>query len=405
MRALDNISEEKISILKWMTKDLENYLANFDDLFEAKLKRISEHQQQRLRDMENALAPLRKALAADPNSESLKAEISRLTNELKPHGFVQEFTDTEDFIYKFVGEKGKVLKNVPTRHESQKMDRPGLKKLYVDTWGVPFFNTATQSKDEAKTGVMAALKIFSDLDFNKPITFKKFTDLLALFARPEFDDVRRFKIQIFPSKENQNRFLGERSDALVAGKEIPDELFIFVNRKIDLDSFSYSFGLRKHIVEIVSHADRSTGDGRIFTGPADAIEHELSHAFFNLSKSFPGTPEDWKKIHEEFFFRKQGEADPGKRKMMSLVYFHLTHESGYRALMQIKPGVSEYKNLINEIREKIKILYYYDWVPGLPEFNGNYESYLEPVFAEVSSFFKQKFLELQRSYSTCPVLF
>lgn len=399
------ITKVQKALLKWMLTDLESYLANFDKFFEAKLQRISEHHVQRVTDLEIRLAPLRERLKHDPNNKALKFEISRLSSEYKPQGFVQEYSNAQDFVDKFVGAKGKILKTAPSINEIGKMDLPGVKTLYVDTWNVPFFNTATQSREEAKSGVKAILDVFKSIDFRGPISFKKFTELTALFARPEFDDLRRYKLVLFPSAKDQVRFKGERSDALIAGNNFPTESFAFIKEKLDLDPLSYSFGSRIHAVGIISHGSRSLADGRLFTGPADWLEHDLAHAFFNLSISFPGTPEDWIKIHEEFFAKMRSELDAGKRKMMSIVYFHLTHESGYRFLLQDEPI---YQNLVHDIREKIQTRYYYDWIPDLPEFEGDYEKYLDPVFNEVSFFFREKFRVLQfkaKNANSCHALF
>ncbi len=390
-----SIGENYKLILQWMEKDLQNYLENFDHLFQAKLDRIKAHEDQRRIDMETWLKPMLEKLQQNPKDQLLNEEIGRLTNELKPHGFTQEYLDANDFINKFVGEKGKILKMAPSVQDIEKMNRPGKKTLYVDTWAVPFFNTGTQSKEEAKEGVKKSLKAFKETNYTQDISFRQFTELAAMFARPEFDDVRRYKMKLFPSAQNQTQFKNERSDALIAGRHFPEETFIFVIDEVGLDPLSYTFGLRTHALGFISHTvGNALADGRIFTGPADFMEHDYSHAFFNLSGLIPGTPLDWQRIHEEFFDLKAREPDPALRRMMSLVYFHLTHESGFKTLMPDHDGTSidpnAYSNLITDIREKTRIRFYYDWLVESPTFKGKFDDYLELGFAKVSPFFKER---------------
>ncbi len=395
------IDQDKIELIRWMKEDLENYLKNFEAIFKGKLSRILQHQKQRHEDMQRWLAPLERKLLHTPDDQELKNEIERLKNELKPQAFVQTYSSSADFESKFIGASGKVSKTALTPEEKKSMNKSGKSLLYIDSWSVPFFNSATQTLDLARSGLAGALEKFRKIDLDGPISMKDFTELVAIHARPEFDDVRRYKLKLFPSIIERNKFSSERSDALIVGRKFPNEQLLFTNKNLEMDPLSYTFGQKKHFVQLVSHSETELkADGRIFTGPADFLEHDLFHAFFNLSDTLPGSPEEWRAVHDEFLLRVNKEPNSGKRKMMSIIYFHLTHESGFRALLPVygtnKIDPKAYQNLLANIREKIRIRNYYDWIPHLKEFKGDHEKYLGPVFRDVSSFFKKHFLAIQK---------
>ncbi len=395
------IGQDYKNLISWMKDELELYLANFDVLFENKLRRIFEHQQQRRADLQNYLKPLQKQLEQEPTNEAIQIEIARVINEHKEHGFIAEYQNADDFEKQFVGPKGKVLKMRPTAIEIQKMNQPGAKKLYVDTWAVPFFNRGTQSKSEAKEGVQNALEILKTVDTSSPISMLRFTELVAIYGRPEFNDIRRYKLQPFPSKKDRKRFAAERSDALMFGDNYPAESILVSNKIVDLDPLSYTFGQREHFVGLMSHAKMDIlGDGRIFTGTADFLEHDYAHIFFSLILRIPGTPEDWQLVHKEFARRLASEPNLKMRQMMSLVYFHFTHESGYKALLPKSEGSpvdpKAFENEIHIIKELIHTRYYYDFILKTHENSDSFESYLESAFMDVSHFFKTHFAKIQK---------
>lgn len=387
-------------LLLWMKKDLEYYRDNFDLIFESKLSRIRAHEFQRKNDLNQRLKPLYEKLKKDSNNQEIQIEIARIQEEYRNFGFAQEYTNAQDFLDKFVGPKAKILKSSPPASELAKMNRLGSKILYVDTWSVPFFNTATQTREQAYQGIQKTLTKFQNIDFSQNISLLEYTELVALFARPEFDDIRRFKLKFFPTQQERKHFANERSDAMLVGDQFPNEVFSFTNKALRLDPLSLSFGQRLHAMGLISHAKNDAlADGRIFTGPADFLEHDQAHAFFNLAVTIPGSTEDWQKVHDAFFYKMNRETNPSKRLMMSIVYFHLTHESGFRTLLMTQNLSSffetpKFDNLINDIREKIQTRYYYDWVPTLDVFQGGYEEHLKNAFAEVSAFFKYEFAKI-----------
>lgn len=364
------IGENYKDIIAWMKKDLNHYLANFDSLFEAKLERIRRHQKERLNDLQ------------------------------KPHGYVETYLDSADFINKFVGSKSKVLRTMPSGDESRLMNVPGEKTLYVDTWAVPFFNTGTQSREQAKLGVAKALEKLRAVDLNGPISVQQFTEYMALFARPEFDDLRRYKLNPFPTVGELERFGLERSDAKTFGDRYPLEDFIASNGKVEIDYLSYLYGHKKHFLGLISHAEEQKADGRIFTGPADFLEHDFAHAFFNLSPMVPGTVEDWRPVHEEFIAMLNNEVIFQKKIMMRLVYFHLTHESGFKSLIPNAKGevdIAAYNNELYLIKELLHTRNYYDWILNSDDVDDNYESHLQVAFFQISVFFKDHFFRISKN--------
>jgi hypothetical protein len=159
------IGEKEKDLLFWMRTDLEQYAENFEAFFNSKLARVKRHQQQRQKELDLRLLSLRARLETIPSNQFYEDEIKRLTEIHKAFGFVAEYIDANDFASRFVGpERNKVLRTPLTASEITKMNLPGTKTLYVDTWGVPFFNTGTQTLEEAKRGVIEAL---SELHLNE----------------------------------------------------------------------------------------------------------------------------------------------------------------------------------------------------------------------------------------------
>lgn len=372
-----NISKNQKDLLAWMKQDLEHYSANFDQIFQAKLDRIKIHQQQRTQDLDEALKPLKaklQALAPGNSVErtALENEIARVTKEGKPFGFVKHLGNGHD--------------------------------VYVDTWGVPFYDTATQSKALAKKGVDETLKEFSSLNLTKDISVHQFSDLMAQFARPEFDDLRRYKLQMFPSTQDLARFGSERSDARVLGTHYPTDSFIVTNKALDIDELSNAFGRRVHYLGLISHAKTdATADGRLFTGPADFLEHDQTHAYFNFQNPVPGNPAEWEKVNDNFLFLQGQEPDMLKRKMKSLIYFHMTHESGYTSLLSangapLNSGTDQAE--LQKIKELIDTRYHYDFVKDPKLFPNGYKDLLEQSYAEVHDFFKSNLHQIQGPAAT-----
>lgn len=398
------IDSDKKDILRWMTNDLEKYLNSFDSIFQDKLTRITGQHRQRYIDMKHWLAPLKTRLQQDPQNKELKQKIDRLAKELKLHAMVVKYSNADELIQKIAGSESKILSSNPIDTDLDITNKKGSKVLYIDAWGVPFFNSGTQTSEMAYEGVRKALAEFKKINYDAPISYRKFSELTALFARPEFDDLRRFKLKPFPTLNEQQRFKGERNDAMLAAKNFPDDLFKYTNTMLDVDHLSASFGTREHFVGIVSHLSKIKGDGRIFTGPADFLEHDYFHAFLLSSGAIPGSPKYWKQIHEDVFFRINQEPDIRKRKMMSLVYFHLTHESGYRHLSTAPPNssknsstVGDLESILNDIKEKIMFRYHYDWILETKEFNGDHEKFLNEVFWDISRSFKSNYQQVVSS--------
>ncbi len=393
------IGEKYKKMILWMRDDLENYLSNFNEIFEAKLNRIKKHQLEREADLVVHTARIRDLLSHDPENITLKNELNRLIEVHKAQAFVASYKDSKDFIEKFVGPKGKLLKTLPTQEEQRLMDIPGEKTLYVDTWAVPFFNTATQSREEAMNGIREALKIFQDIDLNSNISIFEFTNLMALFSRPEFNDVRRYKNIPFPSEEALERFGLERSDARTFGLKYPEEAFVALNESINLAGVSFIYGQKLSIFGLISHStNENTADGRIFTGPADFLEHDFAHAFFNLTPAIPGNPEEWEKVNQEFNRMWIAESDLQKKRMMMLVYYHFTHESGFRVLKPDENGkinLEAFENERNIIDELLHTRHHYDYILKGKLFSEGYKDSLDFAFRLVGGFFKKNFLEIQ----------
>jgi hypothetical protein len=395
------------NLLAWMQEDLGNYLENFDALFDAKLARIRKHEQQRRTDREAHTALIRAQIAQSGIDATLDAELARLNELHKPHGFVEQYSDSDEFVARFVGPKGKLLKAPPTKSEIRKMNRGGAKLLYVDTWGVPFFNTGTQTRHEAKQGVARALEVFRGLDLKKEISLLRFTELVALFARPEFDDVRRYKLLPFPTAHDLSRFGLERSDAKSLGDKYPIEAMVVINKPVDLGPVSFIFGQRLHIFGLISHSGNETqADGRIFTGPADFLEHDFAHAFFNLSPVIPGSAQEWEAVHWQFIAMRDQASSPQLKRMMQLVYYHFTHESGFRVLSDA-PDLAHAHRAFNAeiavIRELIGTRFHYDFVLSDGLYAEDYDPYLQQAFATVGTFFRDKFLTLlEADRKSCP---
>ncbi|MBP7844894.1 MAG: hypothetical protein KA116_08765 [Proteobacteria bacterium] len=393
------IGEKYKKMILWMREDLSNYLSNFNEIFDAKLSRIKKHQLEREADLIVHTARIRDLLRHDPENITLIKELNRLIEVHKAQGFVADYKDSKDFIENFVGPKGKLLKTLPTQEEQRLMDLAGEKTLYVDTWAVPFFNTATQSREEAIKGIREALKIFQDIDMNSDISIFEFTNLMALFSRPEFNDVRRYKNIPFPSDEAFERFGLERSDARTFGLKYPEEAFVALNESINLAGVSFIYGQKLSIFGLISHSlNENTADGRIFTGPADFLEHDFAHAFFNLTPAIPGNPEEWEKVNQQFNRMWIAETDLKKKRMMMLVYYHFTHESGFRVLKPDEDGkinLDAFENERNVIEELLHTRHHYDYILKGKLFSEGYQDSLDFAFRLVGGFFKKNFLEIQ----------
>lgn len=389
-------------LILWMRDDLKNYLANFDAIFEAKLRRIEHHQLEREADLKVHTAHIRGLLMQAPGDTALKAELDRLIEIHKPQGVVETYNDSKEFLERFVGPMGKLLKSAPSEHEQAQMDKRGLKKLYVDTWAVPFFNTGTQTRDQAKEGVRLALEHFDSIDLKKDISILEFTNLMALFTRPEFDDVRRYKLKPFPNSNDLARFGLERSDAKTFGAKYPEENLVTTNKPVDLGPVSYIFGQRLSIFGLISHSlTQNIADGRIFTGPADFLEHDFAHAFFNLTPAIPGSAEEWETVHRKYMTLRDSETNPKIRKMIRLVYYHFTHESGFRVLLPHADGSIHFEDFDNEFHRIIELIHtrhHYDFILSRGDFDDGYEPYLKIAFEVAGNFFKKHFIEIQNAH-------
>ena len=170
-----------------------------------------------------------------------------------------------------------------------------------------------------------------------PVSYFEFIDLLAVYLRPEFDDVRRYKVQFFPPEPNL--YKGERNDAKDVGDRFPVESAIVTPRELSLDDLAVTSGLHVHYVGLIPHSVSEKADGRVFVGTADFAEHDMSHGYFGFHPALPGTEEEWRTIHEAFRSMQARVGDTQLRIMNSLVYFHLTHESGYKAFLPSEDGV------------------------------------------------------------------
>lgn len=395
------IGQNYKALLQWMHDDLAQYLVSFEAIFAAKLERIRRHQVEREADLAGHTVTVRARLNLDPANEADLAELQRLTELHKAQAFIGSYLDSKDFIEKYVGPKGKTLKSHPTDSEIRLMNQPGEKLLYVDTWAVPFFNTGTQTVAQAKEGVRQALERFRGLDLQSDISLYDFTRLMAIFARPEFDDVRRYKLIPFPDENDLSRFGLERSDARTFGSKFPEEALVVINRPVDLGPVSFIFGQRLSIFGLISHSrNDNTADGRVFTGPADFLEHDYAHAFFNLMPAIPGTPAEWEEVSRAFMLLRDAESNPQNKRMMRLVFYHFTHESGFRVLLPDDEGrvdLAKFRNELNTIVELIHTRHHYDFILGGNAYPDGYRPYLDYAFALVGNFFKDHFVRIQNT--------
>lgn len=398
------------ALLRWMLDDLRHYYNHFEAIFEAKLNRIARHEQERSADLATHTATVRKQLLLAPDDVRLQKELLRLYEIHKPHGFIAQYNNSTDFIRRFVGPRGKILKSLPSPSELRQMNAPGMKHLYVDTWAVPFFNTGTQTRRQAKEGLLRTLQEFQMIDLRSNISLRRFSEYLAMFARPEFDDLRRYKLIPFPRQEQLQRFSNERSDARTFGQKFPGEAMVVINKPIDLGPVSFIFGQRLSIFGLINHSeDDNIADGRIFTGPADFLEHDYAHAFFNLSPAIPGNAEDWDRVHREFIDMRDAETNAQVKRMMRLVYYHFTHESGFRVLHPDPEGnidLAAFENEYQVIDELINTRHHYDFILANNAFPHGYKIALDNAFSSVGTMFKLRFLKIQSAQGTptdpCP---
>jgi hypothetical protein len=392
-----NVGPQYLQIVEWMRDDLQNYYENFEEIFDRKLARIKEHSVQRNQDLNQWMTKIEKRLLEDVFNPKLQMEYTRIYELHKPQAFVGEYFTATDFKANFLAPHSKIRLSSLKSWEKERMDLPGKKFLYVDTWAVPFFNTGTQTKNQAKAGVKKALEVFKNLNLSSPLSFFEFTQLTALFARPEFDDLRRYKLLPFPTPEQYERFKKERSDAKIFGDLYPIEAAVFVNQALNLEQVSYPFGHKISLFGLISHTAENYADGRLFTGPADFLEHDYAHAFFNLTPSIPGNSSQWKFVHGLFFKKYQKEMDPKLKRMMLLIYYHFTHESGYRVLKPDNNGNINLRNFENEklvIDELLHTRFHYDFILKGKTYNNDYAKYLDLAFDEVGGFFKKHFLRI-----------
>lgn len=348
-------TQENKDIIRWMLADLENYDEHFDEFFDAKLGR------------------------GDP----------------------RPFKDAKDYVRQFVGsEKGKLLATEPSSEELRALDSGGT--LYVDTWAVPFFNTATQTREQAHEGIKKALAVFKGIDLKDDISIYKFVELLALYARPEFDDVRRYKLQLFPSENALKRYGKERNDAKTIGDGYPKEAFIVTTNVLSLDELSFTFGRRIHYMGLIPHSETVRADSRLFVGTADFFEHDNAHGYFSLELPVPGEPEQWIKVHEEYRSLQAKIADPKRKLMNSLVYFHFTHESAYKSMIPDTKGnppkPDAYKEELALIKKRIETPNDYDWIKKPENIGENYGPLLDESFETMSKFFKEHLENIQSGH-------
>lgn len=339
-------SLEHREMLHWMQAQLKEYARNFDELFAAKLSRSHQH----------------------------------------------AFVNADDYIKQFVGhEKGKLIATAPSEFEREALDQGGT--LYVDTWAVPYFNSATQTKAQARAAVEQALKTFQNAKFDQGFSLLQFTELAALYARPEFDDLRRYKLKIFPSEADLERFGQERNDGKLIGDLFPKEAFIMTNQELSLDELSFTFGQNIHFMGLVSHSDVMRADNRVFVGAADFYEHDFAHGYFSLELPVPGSANDWNRVHEEFRLIQAKIPDRKERLMNSLVYFHFTHESGYKGMLPDaqgnQPKFDAYKDELEVIKTRIETPNDYEWIKKPENIGENYAERLAKSFSKIGSFFDQ----------------
>lgn len=340
------IDSQEQKIVHWMFIELESYRDNFDHIFSQKLERCTTHQ----------------------------------------------FENEDDFRHSFVGpDRRKVYKEMP-----RNILFSGTCKhiLYVDTWAVPIFNT-TQTREDALNGVLKTIRVFETLLIpGAPITVYQFSRLCALYARPEFDDIARYKIQHFPTDVEQAEFGKERSDAKTLGDHYPLEKAVVTNEELSLSDLYKTFGCKVHYLGLIPHNSEIRADGRLFTGPRDFYEHDNSHAYFTITQPPPGRPCDWEAIHLEFEKLTSNESIVSKegRLTIELVYFEFTHESGYTSVIPDEDGKLKdpdaYNKIKNRILERMHIENDYDFLREESQLGEKYENLITEYFPVVKEFFE-----------------
>lgn len=268
------------------------------------------------------------------------------------------FQNKHDFGQKFVGpEKQKVLKALPSECELKDIDIGGT--MFIDTWAVPFYNSATQTMEQARDGVRKSIDTFNCIDDDN-LTLYDMSRLISIYARPEFDDIRRYKLQLFPTDDETRIYGSERNDAKMIGDNFPEEGFMITNSSLEMDDLSFSFGIRLHYLGLITHDQLATADNRLFVGPADFLEHDMSHGYFTIVLPPPGTDRDWMTTHEEYRRMQAQIYTDDERLLNSLVYFYFTHESGYKSMMSSNDLA--YKKELDVILQRIHTHRDFDWI-------------------------------------------
>ena len=315
---------------------------------------------------------VKKNIHKQPTSLEFAKNIKSHNPSLSPREIAQKvyMTDTDMETINWMRNDLKDYLNHFDEYFEAKLSRGKKKQLqngeieYIDSWAVPYFNTNTQTKAEAKKGVESALKKFEGIQ--QRLTHFEYSEMMALYARPEFDDVRRYKLKLFPSQPNP--YEKERSDAKSVGDRYPTEWIIPVTRDLALDELSFTSGRHVHFVGLIPHSSTLKADGRTFVGTADFLEHDLSHGYFSLQQPLPGNEDDWIRIHEGFKKLQSTFSDAQQRAMNSLIYFHFTHESEYKhmipALDGTLPDLSKLNLQLEEIKNKLGTEGHYYWIPS-----------------------------------------
>lgn len=338
-----HVTEYQKELLQWMLKDLKNYDENFDQFFSEKMSRTKR----------------------------------------------KEFHNAEDFSDKFVG-PGKLFLSSVAPQDALKANKPGT--LYIDTWSVSFFNSAVQTPKAAHQGLKKTIRIFEEEDLEAPtLSLHRFSELVALFGRPEFDDVRRYKLKLFPSPVDMVRFGRERNDAKTISDRFPEEFCIITNENLGLDQLSFTFGQHVHFVGLISHSESRKADERHFVGTSDFLEHDFAHGYFSIELPVPGSSADWVDIHHNFIQRQVREIDEKAKLMNSIVYFYFTHESGYKSMIPDLAGKEPLPNAYLDdlaiIKQRIEYLNDLDFVKSaFPEFQDESirNHYLEKAFHKIA---------------------